>query len=90
MNQEIPTSDDLAFSFLQGAPLAIIAVDARGVLAFVNQEATKLFGYSEQELVGLPVEVLIPKSHHERHQEFMQAYLREPHSRVMGVGREVW
>lgn len=89
MIQPIKSSDDLAFSFLQGAPLAILAVDARGTLAFVNQQATQLFGYSEQELIGLPVEVLIPKSYRERHPDLLQAYVREPYARVMGVGREV-
>jgi len=89
MVQPIHLSDDLAFSFLQGAPLAILAVDARGVLAFVNQQATQLFGYSEQELIGSPIEVLIPRSYRERHPELLQTYVREPHARVMGVGREV-
>jgi len=83
------TSDNLAFSFLQAAPLAIVAINGQGKLAFANQQATALFGYSEQELLGLPIETLIPGSYHERHQELLQGYLREPHARVMGVGREV-
>jgi PAS domain S-box-containing protein len=89
MQPVIQVSDNLAFSFLKGAPLAIVAVDAQGKLAFVNQQATQLFGYSEQELIGSPVEVLIPKSYHAQHQELLQAYYQQPHARVMGVGREV-
>lgn len=89
MNQPQTTSGDLAFSFLQGAPLAILAVDARGNLAFANRQATQLFGYSEQELLGSPVEILIPKSYRKGHPDLLQAYVREPHARVMGVGREV-
>lgn len=89
MNQAISTSGDLAFSFLQGAPLAIVVANDRGMLVFVNQQATQLFGYSEQELVGQPIDLLIPKSYHERHPELFKAYVREPNARVMGVGREV-
>lgn len=53
MNQTISTSNGLAFAFLQGAPLAIIAVDARGKLVSVNQQAVQLFGYTEKELLCL-------------------------------------
>jgi PAS domain S-box-containing protein len=83
------TSSDLAFSFLQGAPLAILAVDERGLIAFANMQAVQLFGFSELELIGQPVERLIPQNYRARHPELMQSFLREPHARVMGVGREV-
>jgi PAS domain S-box-containing protein len=79
----------LAFSFLQGAPLAILAIDQRGQIAFVNQQAVQLFGFSEQELVGQPVEMLMPQAYRARHPELMQSFLHLPNARVMGVGREV-
>lgn len=83
------TSSDLAFSFLQGAPLAILAIDERGQIAFANQHAGQLFGFSENDLVGQPVEVLMPQAYRARHPELMRSFLHEPHARVMGVGREV-
>ena len=84
---QLPTS--LAFSFLQGAPLAILAVDERGLIAFANQKAYELFGFSENELIGQAVEVLMPHAYRAQHPELMRSFLREPHARVMGVGREL-
>lgn len=89
MNPITAHSSELTLSFLQGAPLAIVAVDRQGKLVFVNRQATQLFGYAEQELVGMPIEVLIPTSFHERHRTLFAEFVREPHARVMGVGREV-
>lgn len=84
------TSAELAFSFLQGAPLAILAIDHGGQIAFVNQQASQLFGFPVQDLIGRPVDVLIPVQYRARHAELLKSFLAEPRARVMGVGREVW
>jgi PAS domain S-box-containing protein len=86
----IATANTQAISFLQSAPLAILAVDDRGRLAFANEQATGLFGYSTDELIGQPVEILIPPSYRAGHHGLVMDYFREPRGRVMGVGREVW
>lgn len=85
----VATSSDVAFSFLQGAPLTILAIDERGQIAFANQQACQLFGFCEHELVGQPVEMLMPQAYRAGHPKLMRSFLREPQARVMGVGREV-
>lgn len=82
-------SDEAAFAFLQGAPLAILAVDSRGTIVFANGEALNLFAYPVHELVGHGVEMLIPSANRGRHGDFVRQYFNDPHARVMGVGREV-
>jgi PAS domain S-box-containing protein len=79
----------LTLSFLEHAPLAIVAVNEAGALVFANQQAGSLFGRAVEEMIGLPVESLIPASLRERHPALVQHFFREPRPRVMGVGREV-
>ncbi|ORT47418.1 MULTISPECIES: PAS domain S-box protein, partial [unclassified Frankia] len=53
-------SSDLASGLLEAAPDAIVAVRDDGAIVLVNTQAERLFGYTRDELVGQPVEILIP------------------------------
>ncbi|HEV2113816.1 MAG TPA: PAS domain S-box protein, partial [Terriglobales bacterium] len=74
---------------LEAAPDAMVIVDQQGAIALVNLQAEKLFGYSREELVGQPVELLIPKPHREQHVEHRAGFLRNPRVREMGAGLEL-
>ncbi len=68
------------------APDGIVVVDDKGLIIEVNSSALAQFGYGREELVGEPVEILIPDSQrgaHERHRDRFQA---KPASRPMGAG----
>jgi len=56
----------------------------------VNAQTETFFGYSRSELIGQPVEILVPKRFRSAHVGFRQAYLAAPVSRPMGVGRELY
>ncbi len=71
---------------LASAPDAIIGVDAAGVIELVNAQAERLFGWSAEELVGRPVETLVPDVAPERHRRHRDAYARDPQVRPMGAG----
>ena len=53
-------SAELARGVLDAAPDAMVIVDDGGVIRFANQQVSTLFGYSHDEIVGLPVEELMP------------------------------
>jgi PAS domain-containing protein len=53
--------------FLEAAPDAIVVVDWSGDIVIVNQLAERLFGYSRQELLGMPIERLVPQRFREQH-----------------------
>ena len=74
--------------FLEAAPDAIVVVDWSGHIAIVNQLAGRLFGYSRQELLGMPIEGLVPQRFAERHAGYREDYFHEPHTRPMGEGRD--
>ncbi|MBV8906255.1 MAG: PAS domain S-box protein, partial [Acidobacteriia bacterium] len=74
---------------LDCAPDAILIVDSHGALALVNAQAEKLFGYSREELLGRPVEVLIPEKARGGHARHRAGYNEAPRVRRMGTGMEL-
>jgi len=75
--------------FLEAAPDAIVIVDRAGLILLANFQTEKMFGYTKQELVGQPVEVLIPDNLRSKHQHHRSQYATDPHPRAMGSGLEL-
>lgn len=75
----------IAQHLLQFSPDALIVVDARGIILFANATSRALFGYSREQLVGQPIEMLVPKRYRLRHGAHMSGYLRDPINREMGA-----
>jgi len=71
---------------LEAAPDAIMQVDADGRIILLNRVAEDMFGYSRDELLGQPVEALIPRELHARHAEHRAHYRQQPMTRTMGSG----
>jgi PAS domain S-box-containing protein len=70
-------------------PDAMVAVDAEGKIRLANQEAERLFGYAHGELLGQPVEVLVPQRLRSRHVGHRSTYVHDPRRRPMGIGLEL-
>jgi two-component system, sensor histidine kinase len=81
---------DLARSALDAAPDAMIIIDDSGAIRFVNRQVSSLFGYAPAEVVGKPVELLMPARFHTRHVEHREEYRRSVRLRPMGVGLELF
>ncbi len=71
---------------LEAAPDAIMQVDAEGRIILLNRVTEDMFGYTRDELLGQPVEVLIPQELHGRHAGHRAQYQRNPMTRSMGSG----
>lgn len=71
---------------LEAAPDAIMQVDADGRIILLNRVAEDMFGYSRDELLGQPVEILIPQELHARHVQHRAHYRQNPMTRTMGTG----
>jgi PAS domain S-box-containing protein len=71
---------------LEAAPDAIVGVDADGRIALVNAQAERLFGYPREEMVGQPVEMLVPEVVRGLHPGHRSGYLSDPRPRPMGAG----
>lgn len=76
-------------AILDTAVDAIILIDEAGVIETFNAAARKLFGYAPDEVVGQPVDMLMPEPHRSRHHEYMRRYMETGEKRIIGVGREL-
>jgi two-component system, cell cycle sensor histidine kinase and response regulator CckA len=74
---------------LEAAPDAMVCVDGNGQIALVNAQAERLFGYHRGELVGQPVEILVPDSMRSLHPARRAGYVADPRPRPMGAGTEL-
>ncbi len=79
-------SEAFSRAFLESASESIVATDAAGRIVLVNARTETLFGYPRAELIGQPVELLIPTRLRERHVGHRAAYMAAPRVRSMGQG----
>ena len=80
---------DNALQVLDTAVDAIVTIDATGIIQFVNQATLTLFGYTEQELIGQPVSILMAEPHRSAHQSYVDHYLDSGEAQIIGIGREL-
>jgi PAS domain S-box-containing protein len=76
-------------ALLEAAPDAIVAVDLDGRIVLANGQAERLFGYGRAELVGQPVEMLVPEAVRDLHPTHRTRYFADPKHRPMGAGTQL-
>lgn len=69
---------------LESAPDAVVIVDSRSQIVLVNAQTEALFGYQRSELLGQPVDLLIPERSRPRYRERLQKIFAQPRNRVIG------
>jgi PAS domain S-box-containing protein len=84
------TSEEALRGLLAAAPDALVAVDIRGDIVLVNDQAERMFGWPRADLVGRPVEVLVPARFAELHPKLRGGYTANPTTRPMGEDLELW
>ena len=75
---------------LESAPDAMVVVDEEGLIQLVNSQTEKMFGFDRVELVGQPVEVLVPKRFRKKHARHRVGYYGEHPTRPMGIGLDLF
>jgi PAS domain S-box-containing protein len=75
---------------IEGAPNGMVMIDGAGKVVLVNAEVEKLFGYSRDELLGQPIEVLVPERFHSHHSADRKGFMANPAARPMGAGRDLY
>ena len=68
---------------------SIITIDAQGRIELFNHSAEALFGYSQSEIIGENIRMLMPEPHSKNHDQYMNSYLETGKAKIIGVGREL-
>ncbi len=77
-------------SLLESAPDGMVIVNANGSIVMVNEQAEKMFGYARDEMLGQPIELLVPESFREDHVSHRNGYLENPVQSSLGSDFELF
>jgi len=75
---------------LEFAPDAVVGIDTSGLIVLTNAQVEKLFGHRREEVLGQPVEMLIPERFRSGHMAQRSNYFSDPKARAMGAGLELF
>jgi two-component system, sensor histidine kinase len=81
----MPDHGPFAQLLLQFSPDALIVVDCEGTIRYANKTTGVMFGHSPQDLIGKPLDMLVPDRFHLRHGAHVSSYMKSPSSREMGA-----
>jgi two-component system sensor kinase FixL len=95
MDDLVPDNGEQSMAFaelkalLNAAVDGIVVIDEQGRILAFSTAAETMFGYRSAELLGQPVDTLMPEPHRSRHAGYMQRYLDTGEARIIGIGRQV-
>jgi PAS domain S-box-containing protein len=82
--------DELFRLVVEAAPTGMVLIDRAGRMILSNAQAETLFGYRREELLGQPVELLVPQRFRGRHPENRASFFEAPQTRSIGAGRDLY
>jgi len=77
-------------STVEAAPIAMLLVNSKGNIVVSNPQAETFFRYEREELIGQPIENLVPERFRSSHRQYCSNYFAQPETRVMGAGRDLY
>jgi PAS domain S-box-containing protein len=90
VNRDITSRLRSQMALLEVAPDAIVGIGNDGLIVLANAQVEAVFGYERGELIGQPVEVLVPARFHGMHASHRIGYFEDPRTRPMGAGLELF
>ncbi len=89
LNRKLQESTHFNAAFLAAIPDTVILANQEGLIEFVNNQAVVMFGYTKEEFLGQPVEMLMPEDVAVIHPHHRENYIKTPRVRPMGQGMEL-
>lgn len=97
MNESVKASSPVrhfaeshAAQIVDAVPVGLAIADRTGALLFMNAQLLRMTGYSADELLGRPIEILLPERYRSHHVAERDAFLAQPSLRPMGAGRDLF
>ncbi len=75
---------------IEASPTGMIMVDQHGAIVLINAQIERLFGYQRTELIGQPIELLVPHRYRAHHPSYRDAFFGDVKTRPMGAGRDLF
>ncbi len=88
--RELRKSEAKALAIMDGVVNAIVVIDSNGIMLKYNRAAEKMFGYSEDEVLGRNVNMLMPEPYHTEHDQYLKNFKETGVKKIIGTGREVF
>ncbi|HWQ52351.1 MAG TPA: PAS domain S-box protein [Bryobacteraceae bacterium] len=85
METSLVESEARLRAYLESASEGILVVDREGRIDFVNAKTEALFGYTRAELMGIPMEILVPERYRKAHTSDRARFAADPRTRPMGT-----
>ncbi len=76
-------------TLLESLAEGVVIVDSAANIVFINSQTERLFGYQKEEIVGCPLNTLIPEKLHSAHEKHVNDYFKSPRVRPMGKERDL-
>ena len=86
LQSSLENSEAQFMDLINAVPSVVVMINTSGEITLVNQRVIKTFGYSPRELIGKPIEVLLPESFRKHHTAHRASYFKSPVIRPMGIG----
>jgi len=90
-NPKVESAGEQRFRLVvEAAPNSMVMIDQAGKIIMINTQVERVFGYSRAELLGQPVEMLLPERFRSHHPELRRRFFADPQPRPMGAGRDLY
>jgi PAS domain S-box-containing protein len=89
LTQQIEQQAETFHSVVKSAHEAIFLIDIHGIIQYANPAAETLFGYANKELLGNNIKQLMPSPHREKHDNYIEDYLKTGSKHIIGTGRQL-
>jgi PAS domain S-box-containing protein len=86
---ELAVARERTQSILDNVHDGIITIDEIGTVKSLNSSATRIFGFSAEEVIGRNVKMLMPEPYHSAHDGYLHNYMTTGTAKIIGIGREV-
>lgn len=83
-------ADDRFKAAVDAAPNGMLMINEKGMIELSNRKTEEIFGYDRNELIGSPIETLVPEDFRAPHPTLVKSYIAKPEPRSMGIGRELF